>query len=131
MAKQARKYKVKFWQDEDGVWIARVLGVRGVHSYGRTIEQARARARVALSLAIGDKAARTAQFEDDIELEEAARHLIAKYSEATSRAAAQQKEAQKAALAAARTLCRRMSLRDAGAILGMSRQRISQILASE
>jgi predicted RNase H-like HicB family nuclease len=38
-------YAVVYERDEEGWWIARVVGVRGVHSNGRTIEEARRRVR--------------------------------------------------------------------------------------
>ena len=46
------RYRVKLYRDEDGVWIARVKGVPGVHSYGQSIPQATQRIREALSLAV-------------------------------------------------------------------------------
>ena len=50
---------IDFWnfsyeRDEAGWWIARVHGVAGAHSNGRSIAEARGRVRVALALAIGD-----------------------------------------------------------------------------
>src|SRR6266567_4328224 len=56
------KYRVVFERDESGAWLARVPSVRGCHTHGRTLEQARRRIREALSLWVDDA--------DDAELTE-------------------------------------------------------------
>src|SRR5215204_7701437 len=48
------KYRVVFERDGSGAWIARVPRVRGCHTYGRTLQQARRRIREALSLWVED-----------------------------------------------------------------------------
>jgi predicted RNase H-like HicB family nuclease len=50
-------YTVTYLRDEAGWWIARVQGIAGVNSDGRTLEEARYRVREALALAIGADAA--------------------------------------------------------------------------
>ena len=59
-------YSVVYERDEGHGWIARVVGVQGVHSNGRTIEEARRRVREALSLAVDD--ADDAQFIEDVKI---------------------------------------------------------------
>src|SRR5436309_356773 len=63
---RASKYRVIFERDESGAWIARVPSVRGCHTHGRTLEQARRRLREALGLWVDD--ADTAELVEDIRL---------------------------------------------------------------
>lgn len=59
-------YTVTYERDEAGWWIARVQGVAGVNSDGRTVDDARRRVREALSLAIGDEAAEAAELVEEV-----------------------------------------------------------------
>jgi predicted RNase H-like HicB family nuclease len=124
------KYTVAYDRDESGAWIAQVCGVPEAHSYGRTIEQARERVREALSLWRAN--AETAEFVDDIHLPPQASGLVKAVIEARKRADKEQLRAQKSARTAAHALTDRWkySLRDAGELLGVSRQRVKQIKES-
>ena len=62
------QYTVQFYRDEEGWWVARVTGLRGVHSQGRSIEEARRHVREALSLVVGDTKAKSAKFCEKIHL---------------------------------------------------------------
>lgn len=66
------RYKVVFERDESGAWIARIPAVRGCHTYGRTLGEARRRIREALRLFVRD--ARRARLIDEVRwgLDEAA-----------------------------------------------------------
>lgn len=121
------KYTITYDRDESGAWIAQVRGVAEAHSYGRTIEQARERVREALSLWRDDAA--TADFVDDVHLPARATELVAAFVQARRRADTEQRRAQKSAQVAAVALTDRWnySLRDAGELLGVSRQRVQQI----
>ena len=120
-------YNVRYQRDEGGAWIATVPGVPGCHSYGRTIEQARERIREALGLWVAD--ARTADLVDDVRLPLAMRTSVRRARSARRRAELQQANAQRSLAAAAHELTTRwdVSLRDAGELLGLSRQRIQQL----
>jgi predicted RNase H-like HicB family nuclease len=124
------KYTITYDRDESGAWIAKVRGVPEAHSYGRTIEQARARVREALSLWRTN--AETAEFADDIRLPTQASSVVKAFIQARKRADSEQLRAQKAARVAAHALTDRWnySLRDAGELLGVSRQRVKQIKES-
>jgi len=124
------KYTVTYQRDETGAWIAQVRGVREAHSYGRTIEQARERVREALSLWRTN--AETAQLIDDVRLPTKASGLISAAVRAKKRADDEQLRAQKATQTAAKALTGKwhLSLRDAGELLGVSRQRVQQIRRS-
>jgi len=45
-----KSYTAIFERDESGSWLARIPSIRGCHTYGRTLEQARTRLREALGL---------------------------------------------------------------------------------
>ncbi len=123
------KYHVDYDRDESGHWIATVRGVAGCHTYGRTIEEARRRVREALATAVDD--ADSAALVDNVKLPKPierevkrARRLRRDVEERSARAGA-------AARKAARALLKDMglSVRDAGALLGMSGQRVQQLVA--
>jgi predicted RNase H-like HicB family nuclease len=60
------KYTVRFERDEGGQWIATVPRVRGCHTHGRSLDEARKRIREALGLFVTN--ADTATLVDDIRL---------------------------------------------------------------
>ena len=121
------RYVVTYDRDESGAWIAQVQGVPEAHTYGRTIDQARERVREALSLWKND--ARRAEVVDEVHLPARASNLVAAVHKAKKRVEEEQIRAQKSASAAARHLTGAwgLSLRDAGELLGVSRQRVQQI----
>jgi predicted RNase H-like HicB family nuclease len=50
------RYRVVFDRDVSAAWIVRVPAVSGCHSYGRSLDEARARIREALALWVDDVA---------------------------------------------------------------------------
>lgn len=122
------RYRVVFERDEDGAWIARVPSVRGCHTHGRTIEQARGRVREALSLWVDD--ADDAELVEEVRLPPSARDAVRRSRTARGRAAAQRENARRATVEAARALVRDagLGLRDAAELLGISHQRVQQLL---
>jgi len=65
-----KSYRVAYERDESGWWVATVRGVRGCHTQGRTVDEARRRIREALGLFVDD--ARKATIVDDVKLPTAA-----------------------------------------------------------
>ena len=122
-------YRVVIERDESGAWIAHVRGVRGCHTYGRTLDQVRRRIREALSLWVED--ADTAELLEEIRLPDEARQAIRRSSAARRRAENGRANAQVATVAAANVLVDRLGLgvRDAGELLGLSHQRVQQLVA--
>lgn len=123
------RYRVSYERDEAGWWIARVHGVQGVHSNGRTIAEARRRVREALSLAIGDESAEKAEFHDDVMLPAAIKARVASYRKVRAAEQKAQEQAQNMARGLAGSLVRKfgLSVRDVGELLGLSHQRVHQI----
>ena len=128
---EMKSYKITYRRDESGAWIAHAPGVPGAHSYGRTIEQARERIREALKLWVAHP--ERAELVDDIRLPAKLRRSVRKARVARKRADTVQAKAQTSAVSAARQLTGelRLSLRDAGEVLGLSRQRIQQLVATK
>ena len=121
-------YTVRLERDETGYWIATVPAVRGCHSHGRTLEEAKRRVREALALFV-DGAGR-ARLEEDIRLSSKAARLRKSALTARQRADRESVKASAAARRAARALTRdlRLGVRDTGRLLGVSHQRVHQLL---
>src|SRR4051812_19717810 len=59
-------YHITYERDESGWWVASVREVRGCHTQGRTVDEARRRIRKAMDLFVDD--ARSAQLVDNVKL---------------------------------------------------------------
>jgi len=69
-----KSYRVAYERDESGWWVATVRGVRGCHTQGRTVDEARRRIREALELFVDN--ARRAPIVDDVKLPSAETRAI-------------------------------------------------------
>jgi predicted RNase H-like HicB family nuclease len=123
------KYTATYTHEDDGWWTVRIKEVQGVHSQGRSISQARNRVREALSLFVDD--AETAEIADDIKLPPVVRKFIMKVEAVTRDAERSLARMAKAKEQAARKLITTMSVRDAGAVLGVSHQRVQQLVKAK
>lgn len=122
-----KTYVAEVTRDQDGAWLVSVPSVPGCHTYGRTLGAARRRIREALRLWVND--AGRAQIEFVVHVPVRARRVIDPYIRARIKAEAASEEARAALrLAAERLTEQGMSLRDAGELLGLSHQRIAQVL---
>ena len=117
-----------FERDESGAWIVHVPSIPGCHTYGRTIEQARRRIREALGLWVEDA--------DCLEIVEAVR-LPGRAEDALKRSSGARALAERKRLTAHTSTARaaqilvnelHLSLRDAGDLLGLSYQRVLQLV---
>ena len=122
------KYRVILERDESGAWIARVPSIRGCHTHGRTLEQARRRIREALSLWVDD--AESADLVEDIRLPARVRTAISRSRAARRQAVRERERARSALEEAARTLVEDvgLGLRDSGELLEISHQRVQQLV---
>lgn len=125
----ARSYRIVLERDEAGAWIARVPSVRGCHTYGRTLDQARRRIREALSLWVDD--AEKAELVESVRLPAEVRRTLERTRAARMRAERERNRAQRATADAATTLVGDLNigLRDAAELLGLSHQRVQQLVA--
>ncbi|MGH9319466.1 MAG: type II toxin-antitoxin system HicB family antitoxin, partial [Vicinamibacteria bacterium] len=85
-------YRIHLERDESGAWIVRSPDVRGFHTYGRSLHQARNRAREALSLWVED--ADDADLEFHYQLPKGWREATRKLQRARTRANTAEREAQ-------------------------------------
>jgi predicted RNase H-like HicB family nuclease len=109
-------------------WLARVPSVPGCHTFGRSLDQARRRIREALALWVDD--AETADLEFDLRLPRELRQEVDRARSTRDRSAEAQRIAADEIRCAAIDLTDRLALsrRDAAELLGISHQRIQQLL---
>jgi len=120
------KYRAVYEREPDGRWAVEIPQVRGCHTYGRTIEQARERIREALDLFVAD--ADTAQIIDDVKLPPDLRSEVNRAKRLRERVTRDQRlmtAAQAKAVLAMRKM--RFGHRDAGRLLELSHQRVQQL----
>lgn len=127
-----KHYRVTYERDESGWWVASVRGMRGCHTQGRTVDEARRRIREALALFVDN--ARKAAIVDDVKLPTAATKAIRAYASLRRKADEEDRRAARAARRAVQLLRSgklKMSARDAARLLGLSHQRVHQLTQSE
>lgn len=123
------KYVARFERGKDGWWVVDVDGVQGCHTQARTIAQGKERIREALSLYIGD-AAHTVELETQVELPARVRKAVDRSLRDRQRATDAEAEAAEATAQAVQAmLALGLSTRDAGEMLGLTRQRVHQVAA--
>jgi len=120
------KYRAVYTREPDGRWTVDIPQVRGCHTYGRTIDQARDRIREALDLFVKD--ADTAEIVDDVRLPADLRAEIRRARRLRDKLSRDER-LMTAAQAKAVTAMRKLKLghRDAGRLLGLSHQRVQQL----
>ncbi len=129
MDKARSTYTVRYERDESGWWIAEVKEVQGCRTQGRTIEETRRRMREALGLFVDN--AETATLVDDVKLPSPVRTAVGRYERARGRLVASQEDLGHSLVSTIALLSDAplsLSTRDAGAILGLSHQRIHQLM---
>jgi predicted RNase H-like HicB family nuclease len=126
-------FKVNFEPDGDG-WHASIPRVPGCLTWGRSLSEARRNLREALATCVdvfkdADRIARDAEFIENMQLPAAAKRALGRYSKARARLSEQVVQTQAAAREATLRLLGEagVSLRDAGELLGLSRERVRQL----
>jgi predicted RNase H-like HicB family nuclease len=128
--KSLAKYTVTYERDESGWWVANVTGLEGCLTKGRTIEQARERIREALQVWFDLKKPFAGEIVDDVKLPASVRKVVDKANALRAEAReAEEKASARSREAIACLVSEGLSLRDAGELLGITRQR-AQKLAS-
>jgi predicted RNase H-like HicB family nuclease len=127
-------FRLERQNDGSSAWIVEIPSVRGCHSYGRSLAEARRNIREALSLFeedVGGKAdavARAAVFDEEIRMPARTRAAVQRLRKAREKSVEVAARARKAEAAAARALTAELSLRDAGELLGLSQEGVRKIL---
>ena len=123
-----RTCRAVFERDRRGVWLVSVPEVEGCHSYGRSLDEARRNLQEALSLFIDDTT--RPRVSEEIRVPARFKRAVARVRRARQRADAVHAAATAELRRTARSLTRDagLSLRDAGDLLGLSRQRIQQLV---
>jgi predicted RNase H-like HicB family nuclease len=123
-----KRYVVVYERDESGYWIASVSGVKGCHTQGRSLSQARERIREALGLFIDD--ADKVELRDRIklpgELQGVVTHVRKKGVALAELEAEVRAERRKAVERLVNE--RHLSRRDAAELIGLSFQRVQQLV---
>ena len=124
-----KSYRVTYERDPAGWWVAAVREVPGCHTQGRTLAQARRRIREALGLFVADS--ESAQLVDDVRLPAEARQALVRSQAARTKADMLKAKAGATMTDAVRVLTGGfgLSVRDAAELLGVSHQRVQQLLA--
>jgi predicted RNase H-like HicB family nuclease len=123
-----KTYHVSYERDESGWWVASVRGLRGCHTQGRTVDEARRRIVEAMELFVDNP--RSAKIVDDVKLPAAVKRAIRAYATLRKKAELEDRRAARAARRAVRVLRGgrlKMSARDAARMLGLSHQRVHQL----
>lgn len=129
MVRQASVYHIDYERDPSGWWVGSVREVSGCHTQGRTIAETRKRIREALGLFVEDS--ESAQLADVVQMPADEKKLLKAYVVAREKA---EREARHASVIARRVVKilatgrLRLSRRDAGQLLGISHQRVHQLL---
>jgi predicted RNase H-like HicB family nuclease len=128
-AKQAgARYTAVYERDAaSGWWVASVKEVPGCLTQGPSLGSTRERIREALGLFVDD--AETAELVDDIRVPAKLRAAISRLRRARRAAEREAARAQEEARRVARELTDELSVRDAGELLGMSHQRVQQLVS--
>jgi predicted RNase H-like HicB family nuclease len=113
---------------EDDVWLVHIKGLDGCQTFGRSIRQAESRIREALAVWLDvepDSLVITPELPTDVAA------LASEVSQARSAAERAGLDAQRATADAVKRLTKMgLSRRDAADVLGISHQRVQQLLAS-
>jgi predicted RNase H-like HicB family nuclease len=122
-----KKYTAAYEHD-GSMWYVHIRELESCHSQGRTIAQARSRIREALSLF--DVNAANAEIVDDIRLPRTLLAQLKKHREERERVEELTNHVREAHATLARVLTKEVgvSLSDAGELLGVSKQRVEQVL---
>lgn len=125
------EHRVVFRVDTDGNWLVRAPEIAGCHSYGRSLSEARTNIREAIGLFV--ETTETVDLIEEHQLPRPVRSAIKTCRQARQQATAATESAIDATMATAQFLSQEIGLgtRDIGELLGISHQRVAQLLADD
>ena len=131
MATVNSNYTAVFERDKEGFWLVELVEEPRVHTYGRTLAKARDHIRDATALWF-EVASDAFILVEDIRLPKPVKATVDRARKERAKAQTVQEAAAGATRKAARALVEegQLSVRDAADILGLSHQRVQQLLAS-
>ena len=131
MATVTNSYTAAFERDEEGFWLVELIDEPRVHTCGRTLAKARDHIRDATALWF-EVSPDAFILVEDIRLPKPVKATVDRARTQRAKAQAVQEAAADATRKAARALVEegQLSVRDAADVLGLSHQRVQQLLAS-
>lgn len=124
-------YKVTVSRDEAGYWIAEAVDVPGAHTFAKRLDQIPARIAEAIAAILERDSTERIGIVIDVHLDRELDRAVHEAAEARTAADHAAKTARESSRRVARELISRgVSLRDAGVMLGVTHQRIDQLLKS-
>ncbi len=124
-------HRVIFEVDSDGNWLVRAPDIKGCHSYGRSLSEARKNIREALELFTEDRD--SVYLIENQRLPRPVRSAVSACRRARREAETASDTAFEATATAARFLSKEtgLGIRDIGELLGVSYQRVAQLLSDD
>jgi predicted RNase H-like HicB family nuclease len=126
-----KRFKVTYKRDEDGVWVASAAGLKGCHTQGRSIDEARRHIReaIALYLDLTNREEAALEIVDDVRLPAEVRKALTQLKRARELENDARVKARETAERVAVQLTEKLNLsrRDAAELTGFSFQRIQQL----
>jgi predicted RNase H-like HicB family nuclease len=125
------EHRVLFEVDEDGNWLVTASDIAGCHSYGRSLSEARSNIRQALDLFVEDGESK--DLIEDQRLPRSTQAAITACRRVRAEATKANEDALSTTVSTARFLSEEVGLgtRDIGELLGISHQRVAQLLSDE
>ena len=126
------RYTVRYVYDDDaGAWTGELAEIPQVHTHGRSIQQVRNRIREALWAWTTKRHAQGAELIDDVRLPTDVNRALQDARKRREAASKAERAAAAATRDAALRLTRdgRLSVRDAAELLGISHQRVQQLVS--
>ena len=125
-----KTYTAVYQLDESGWWFTQIKEIKGCHTQGKTLKQARERIKEVLELF--DINLEKIKLVDQVELPEAAQALVGHYQKIQAEAHEKQQEAQELGKQVAKllNLDLKVGMRDTGELMHLSHQRIQQLVNS-
>ncbi|MBT9544857.1 MAG: type II toxin-antitoxin system HicB family antitoxin [Candidatus Sericytochromatia bacterium] len=123
-----RKLTIRYKPDNKGWWFTSVKELKGCHTQGKTLEQARSRIEEALALFLEDLS--QVELIDEVVLPKHERELVSSYLSIQTELEKKRQELQVLSRQAAHSLNQglKISLRDTGQLMHLSHQRVNQLL---